>query len=291
VDENARILFGQAPDLGRVRDRLRHAVGTGRACSVQVTLFSRALRFLAHGSAVEPDIMVSVSPPDEPQTSALRVRCADYERETPEVKHLATYKLLREVRAARTAGFDDVLFVDRTGLVSAGSTWNVCFHDGHQGVWPDAPALRGVTMQLLPDRHERGGCSGGIGTSPDDRPGQVYGSLRDELGHCRAATDRVGCPHPQARRRAVVDAARPVRHGAVATPLTCPSTGVVWSPSGSVSGHRWLTAPTVEETTKHNNLAIDVPERVLERDHVLVRVAHDELDVEHSPLADSFLTH
>jgi len=58
-----------------------------------------------------------------------------------------------------------------------------------------------------------------------------------------------------------------------------------------VSGHRWLTAPTVEETTKHNNLAIDVPERVLERDHVLVRVAHDELDVEHSPLADSFLTH
>ena len=149
LDENARILFGQAPDPGQVRDCLRHAVGTGRACSVQVTLFSRALRCLAHGSAVEPDIMVSVSPPDEPQTSALRVRCADYERETPEVKHLATYGLLREVRAARTAGFDDALFVDRTGLVSEGSTWNVCFHDGHQWVWPNAPALRGVTMQLL----------------------------------------------------------------------------------------------------------------------------------------------
>ena len=77
LDENARILFGQAPDPGRVRDCLRHAVGTGRACSVQVTLFSGALRCLAHGSAVEPDIMVSVSAPDAPQTSALWVRCAD----------------------------------------------------------------------------------------------------------------------------------------------------------------------------------------------------------------------
>jgi branched-subunit amino acid aminotransferase/4-amino-4-deoxychorismate lyase len=126
---------------------------------VQVTLFSRALRSLAHGCAVEPDIMVSVSPPDEPQTSALRVRCADYERETPKVKHLATYGLLREVRAARTAGFDDVIFVDRTGLVSEGSTWNVCFHDGHQWVWPDAPALRGVTMQLLQTAMREGGVS------------------------------------------------------------------------------------------------------------------------------------
>jgi len=38
----------------------------------------------------------------------------------------------------------------------------------------------------------------------------------------------------------------------------------------------------VERTTEHNNLAIDVPERFVERDHVLVRVAHHELDLEYS---------
>jgi hypothetical protein len=41
--------------------------------------------------AVKPDITVSVSPPDEPQTWALRVLCAHYGHETRQVKHRATY--------------------------------------------------------------------------------------------------------------------------------------------------------------------------------------------------------
>jgi hypothetical protein len=41
--------------------------------------------------AVKADITVSVSPQDEPQTWALRVRCAHYGHETRQVKHLATY--------------------------------------------------------------------------------------------------------------------------------------------------------------------------------------------------------
>jgi 4-amino-4-deoxychorismate lyase len=47
------------------------------------------------------------------------------------------------------AGYDDVLLTDRHGSVAEGSTWNVGFFDGDRVVWPTAPALLGITMQLL----------------------------------------------------------------------------------------------------------------------------------------------
>jgi branched-subunit amino acid aminotransferase/4-amino-4-deoxychorismate lyase len=50
---------------------------------------------------------------------------------------------------ARRAGFDDVLFVGRDGFVREGSVWNIAFWDGAQIVWPEAPMLAGITMQVL----------------------------------------------------------------------------------------------------------------------------------------------
>ena len=149
LDQNALELFGKVPRPGHVVDCLRHAVKTEDACSVRVTLFSRDLRSVVHGTSVEPDVMVSVSAPLEADVSPLRARCVRYEREMPQVKHLATYGLLREVRGAREAGFDDALFLDSHGRISEGSTWNLCLFDGQTWVWPEAAALKGVTMQLI----------------------------------------------------------------------------------------------------------------------------------------------
>ena len=57
--------------------------------------------------------------------------------------------LVHHRRQAKLAGFDDVVFVDGDGFVSEGSIWNVAFFDGSEVVWPSAPALLGITMQLV----------------------------------------------------------------------------------------------------------------------------------------------
>ncbi|TDP91132.1 aminotransferase class IV [Labedaea rhizosphaerae] len=100
--------------------------------------------------AVPPDVVVVVADPvDEAPGPALRVCSQVYERELPHVKHLATMGLTRAHRLAVAAGFDDALFVDRDGLVLEGSIYNVAFWDGEAVVWPQAPMLTGIMMQLV----------------------------------------------------------------------------------------------------------------------------------------------
>ncbi|HJW35149.1 MAG TPA: aminotransferase class IV, partial [Actinomycetes bacterium] len=94
-------------------------------------------------------VLVRAGPPAEAGTTPVRVRTDVHERFLPEVKHVATLGLVHLWRRARRDGFDDVLFVDRDGFVSEGSIWNLCLFDGERVVWPAAPALRGITMQLV----------------------------------------------------------------------------------------------------------------------------------------------
>ena len=54
----------------------------------------------------------------------------------------------------------DALFVTADGAISEGSIWNIGFFDGERIVWPRAPMLRGISMQLLQDGLERGGIVG-----------------------------------------------------------------------------------------------------------------------------------
>jgi branched-subunit amino acid aminotransferase/4-amino-4-deoxychorismate lyase len=85
------------------------------------------------------------------------VRSVRYEREAPHIKHVGTFGLFHQKRLAQAAGFDDALFVDASGAVAEGSVWNVGFFDGPTVVWPDAPALQGVSMQLLQEGLRRRG--------------------------------------------------------------------------------------------------------------------------------------
>ena len=147
---DSRELFGRPVDPGRLRRYLRHAVSGGPGnLSVQVNVFSRDAAAVLDGRPVDPDILVRTSAPVPPGTAPVRVRTTIHERILPQVKHVATLGLDHHRRQASLDGFDDVLFRDRDGFVSEGSIWNVGFLDGGGVVWPDAPALRGITMQLV----------------------------------------------------------------------------------------------------------------------------------------------
>jgi branched-subunit amino acid aminotransferase/4-amino-4-deoxychorismate lyase len=72
----------------------------------------------------------------------------DYRRPLPHLKHLATGQAFY-TRLAHGEGFDDALLTDPDGVVSETATANICFSDDAGIVWPDAPKLEGITMQLL----------------------------------------------------------------------------------------------------------------------------------------------
>ncbi|MFF5077318.1 aminotransferase class IV [Actinoplanes sp. NPDC000266] len=117
---------------------IEHALGERPDASVRVTVLPGL------------DVMVSVSDPapDTPRPP-LRVRTAVYERDLPDLKHVATMGLTYHSLEARRAGFDDVLFLGADGAVREGSVWNVVFWNGERVVWPEAPMLAGVTTQVL----------------------------------------------------------------------------------------------------------------------------------------------
>lgn len=145
-----RELFGSELDMAQVRawmvQALRQA-GQGDA-SLRVTVYSRHFDFRNPLAAVPVDVLVAASAPVT-LTAAKRVRSVVWQRELPQIKHVGTFGLFAERRAAMAEGFDDVLFVTADGDVSEGSTWNLAVHDGERLLWPQAPALRGTAETLL----------------------------------------------------------------------------------------------------------------------------------------------
>jgi len=133
-------LFGVALDEDRVRALVRHALGDTGDASVRV--YVRRLR-----GSTDPETVVTVRPPggiDSPQ----RLRAVDYVRPTAHLKHLTTEQgRYREI--ARKAGFDDALLTDGLDAIAEAAIANIGFLDGVAVVWPNAPILRGITMQLL----------------------------------------------------------------------------------------------------------------------------------------------
>ncbi|MGH8122355.1 MAG: aminotransferase class IV family protein [Rudaea sp.] len=151
-------LFGAALERERVRDYLRHAIGSeSRPLSLRVNVFSCALNRDRLDTAVSPDVLVTVAPATSSPTTPLRLKSFRYARDLAAVKHVGTFPLFHYRRLAQQAGFDDALFVDDAGRISEGSIWNIGFADAHGIVWPDAPRLTGVSMQLLREGMARHG--------------------------------------------------------------------------------------------------------------------------------------
>jgi branched-subunit amino acid aminotransferase/4-amino-4-deoxychorismate lyase len=99
--------------------------------------------------------MVTVKPPGEVSTPQ-RLQTVRYQRPDAHLKHLATGQSYYS-RLARRNGFDDALLTGDEGVVSESAIANIGFFDHSGVVWPDAPHLHGITMQLLErDLPERG---------------------------------------------------------------------------------------------------------------------------------------
>jgi branched-subunit amino acid aminotransferase/4-amino-4-deoxychorismate lyase len=133
-----RELFGTGLEAERVRELIRHALQGIEDASVRIYIFE---------SGDEPAVMVTVKDPggvSPPQ----RLRSVRYQRPDAHLKHLATGQAFY-ARLARRSGFDDALLTGAGGAVSESAIANIGFFDGPGVVWPDAPHLAGITMQLL----------------------------------------------------------------------------------------------------------------------------------------------
>lgn len=133
-----REAFGAGLDGDRVRALIRHALAGTRDASVRVYLYE---------GEGEPVTVVTVKGPAE-MTSPQRLRTVRYQRPQPHIKHVVTEQGFHR-RGARAEGFDDALLVGPDGLVAETTLANIGFFDGETVLWPDAPMLHGIAMQLL----------------------------------------------------------------------------------------------------------------------------------------------
>lgn len=154
----SRELYGADPGKTVLLKRLRDALSAaGLLRDGDCTVRMRVLPpHPGYRSAVEPGwhdpalrIEVDIEPPRQPPASPLRVRSHPGPRPFPVVKHLALDFQHRARQEARQAGFDDALLLDPGGRVCEGSFWSVLFWDAGGVVWPDGPALPGITRQML----------------------------------------------------------------------------------------------------------------------------------------------
>jgi branched-subunit amino acid aminotransferase/4-amino-4-deoxychorismate lyase len=137
LDAGNRELFGEGLDGERVRGYVRHALGDTRT--------NASVRVYAYDSA----LMVTVRPPGEMPGTPQRLRSVAYLRPVPQVKSLGGFAQEYHRRAAHRDGYDEILLTGPGGVVSEGGITNVGFVRGDTVVWPDAPCLAGITMQLI----------------------------------------------------------------------------------------------------------------------------------------------
>jgi branched-subunit amino acid aminotransferase/4-amino-4-deoxychorismate lyase len=140
-----RELFDAGVDADLVRDHLRHALADGRDASVRVGVFWPE----RHDTA---SVLVAVRPPVQPPSRPRALKSVPYQRPVPHVKHAGSFAQIHYGRLAERHGFDDALLTGPGGVISEAGISNVAVHDGTTLVWPDAPCLAGITMQLLQPR-------------------------------------------------------------------------------------------------------------------------------------------
>jgi branched-subunit amino acid aminotransferase/4-amino-4-deoxychorismate lyase len=149
LDGATRELFGTGLDAGRVRDLARHALASAgrRDGSVRINVFQPVE---APGAPVS--VLVTVRPPGELPQKPYRVRSVPYQRPAAHLKHVGGFGQGYFVRRVAAEGYDEALLTGPGGEIAEGAVTNVGFLDGDTVVWPAAPHLRGITLQVLEER-------------------------------------------------------------------------------------------------------------------------------------------
>ncbi|MGW7681340.1 aminotransferase class IV [Kribbella sp. NPDC054772] len=141
LDRSTREVFGEPLPAERVRADLRAALDQAQSGdpSLRVNVFATHRLHL----------LTRVGAPVTPGTRPLRLRTFQHERAVPHLKHTGTFDLTYYAHRAAHEGYDDALFTTRSGEISEGSIWNICFARGPHIVFPSAPALPGIRQQVL----------------------------------------------------------------------------------------------------------------------------------------------
>ena len=96
--------------------------------------------------------MVTLRPPASAAETPQNLRSVRYQRALPHVKHVGSFDWSYHQRTAERDGYDAVLLTGHDGVVSEAGLANIGFLAGGEVIWPDAPALQGITMQLVEPR-------------------------------------------------------------------------------------------------------------------------------------------
>lgn len=145
LDAATRELFDAGLDPDRIRDHLRHALADSRDASVRVSVFWPETDDTA-------SVMVAVRPPVDLSPTPQSLKSVPYLRPVPHVKHAGSFGQIYYGRLAERQGFTDALLTGPGGAISEAAISNIAFCDGTTIIWPDAPSLAGITMQLLEPR-------------------------------------------------------------------------------------------------------------------------------------------
>ena len=141
LDAANKEMFGAALDTDAVAGHIRHALGEQtRDASVRVYVYE---------APDGPAVMVTVRPPGTMAPDVWRLQTVPYQRSLAHIKHIGDFGQGYYSRLAHANGFDEALLTAPDGIICEGSITNIGFSDGTGVLWPEAPALTGITMQIL----------------------------------------------------------------------------------------------------------------------------------------------
>ncbi|MGW5683202.1 aminotransferase class IV [Nonomuraea sp. NPDC003754] len=138
-----RELFGLDLDTALVIDSIRTALGD------DLTDASVRVYVQAADADERPHVFVTARPPIAVATTPRSVRPVGYQRFLPHIKHLGGLPQAYYGSRLHAEGYDEGLLTGPDGLISEGLITNLGCFDGTAVIWPDAPMLHGITMQLM----------------------------------------------------------------------------------------------------------------------------------------------
>ncbi len=141
LDAANREMFGAGLDTAAVLGHIRHALGEQTQ--------DASVRVYVYEAPDGPAVMVTMRPPGTMAPDLWRLQTVPYQRSLAHIKHIGDFGQGYYRRLAHSNGFDEALLTGPDGIVCEGSVTNIGFSDGAGVVWPAAPALAGITMQIL----------------------------------------------------------------------------------------------------------------------------------------------
>jgi branched-subunit amino acid aminotransferase/4-amino-4-deoxychorismate lyase len=153
LDAANRELFGVEMPGRRVLELVRDALAGDADASVRVYV-------LAAVGEEGATTVVTVRQPADMPPAAQALMSVPYTRTLPHIKQVGgSFARSYYGRLAERKGFDDALLTAPGGAIAEAAVCNVAFVRGGEIVWPDAPALAGITLQLVAPRLAEAGIA------------------------------------------------------------------------------------------------------------------------------------